>query len=1105
MRNAVSFGLISLLLAVLTFSIGFYSYASMLGYLAYLFLMVASILLVLRSVISERKREFHIQTNRQFWQSKMGDSKRYFAKTLVVGIILLSICFSYLFFRNGISNIFPAPNKHLILDNYFLPYSPIFGFAAGNQRLSIISVLFLWPFMLPLSIITTEKISLFLIFFIIYILSVSVARRVYSSLEIQRLSETEFGIIFALLMMFNFVLLADEFFFAIGSILFTYVIIVLYDLFRSYEANAKNLLRIIFVLSTLLFIDPRWIIYFYIIIIPLVAISVFRGRLWHFILHITIITLSLIPFILILYMMMNFTGSGSALLPAFDGSFNQIAQFSQNTNAIDLWFMLGNWWPSLIFTSPSLLFLHNFPVSSLQTYGFNVSIVLFPGILQIFWLALTSYSAILFATSILFLSKGKLKSKELIYLLPSYFLLFSIVLGTNLNFLPFLQLEIYLESVPILGSYWALTISTPNWIEPALVSLQVVFISYSISEIGDKIFIHKLEQVNLTKNYKSKSIVKNHSNIKNKNTILIFVLVFVILFSGWQFLFQEYSLGQTDPGLTGNKIATTSPYFLANPPNNWLFEYNKIASSSNYSYAVYSNDVWYEPTTWDKGISSLPPPGQQPPPLFVSLLSTITNDNYSNLVLPLFNLFGVKYYFFDRSLINYNKTQYNFLSNSKLVVYYRNPNLTIFEDPNASIAKSGNNTLNICNINTLSSLEVFGLLNKIFVNPILSAGETSGSISIINYTSKNQNRNNVFFANSSDLANYSFYNSITGFGNKNLSGVVLPGTSNLFNEWYMWNFLTSRKIDWTLVNNTLTIEGNNTNAKNISFGLYYMYPLISGVNDIKIPCQGETSVVASLNFKYRSQGLNASILAGIHASNERLQNDFQDYKQLAISSNWTEARVSFVIPLGSSTFNFGIQFSGTEVQLKDVRFSYSFLTRNEYLISNSSTLLPAVFGGNENFTSIIEGTNLNGQFVTSDFLINSNFNLSLTLKRNFESIFTLLISSVSTIDSLTTERINSIKYFGQNATYSFFQKNSYRYFEFGSWENNSIRIENARLTGNNKLGQSIFEIINSNIIKITISINGYTEELYYEVLLILLLDLAFPVSIFIIPKFRKRS
>ena len=404
-------------------------------------------------------------------------------------------------------------------------------------------------------------------------------------------------------------------------------------------SNIKNLdfLKLGYSISFMVFLDPRYLILLFICILLFLVISLIYKAFISVFKLILKSAILWIPFAILLVIMFHFTPDYIAN-QGRSGSVLSIIGYSVNTNVINIWVMLGNYWPSFVFSSPQIIALTSKQIEFSTTYGYSNALMLyFTGFLQIIWAVLMGVFSLVSVGSLYFMWKDKVYHNLRILLIP-FIVIFILVLGGNIGILSVVKLESAISLIPLVGGMWAVTVDITPWLQASLISFFLIFFSYTLSNIYKSNFL-RLHKNNLARTNKKLNIQLNH--------ILVIVLVIAVLIPSWQFVFPQYSLGATDSELPGNHVSLVGPYYPSYPPISFLKLYGNLSARSNLTYSTYSNDLWYIPENWDSGIFSITPPGVPPAPGFSSIFAKIFADNLSSDVLPLSELYGVKYFFID--------------------------------------------------------------------------------------------------------------------------------------------------------------------------------------------------------------------------------------------------------------------------------------------------------------------------------------------------------------------------------------------------------------------------------------------------------------------------
>lgn len=1048
--------LVSLLfIGFILFGMGNYSASEALGYAAFVLFIYISFALVFHLIVHD---DYELLTQNEDSEIKIFDKKpnedRFaIIVSILIGLIFILFSFRQLILVPGIVNAEIMPFWPKFTVNSALPFSPLYGYSAGNDRF-LISYFYIILFSLFLkSILLAQVLQTLMQFILVYVIAILVARSVHKVLKIS-INKVAFYTIFGLIAVLNPVFLVEGPVFTIDSLLMVYIfMIILRNLDKHVQMNL-DFLKLGYAISFMIFLDPRYIVLLFVCLLLILVISLMYKAFIRVFKLITKSALLWIPFAILLIIMFHFTPD-YITNQGRSGSVSSIIGYSVNIDAINIWVMLGNWWSGFIFSSPQIITLSKIQIESSTVYGYSNALMLyFKGSLQIVWAVLMGAFSLISVASLYFIWKEKVDQKLQILLIP-FIVLFTLVLGGNIGILPIIQLESAISGIPLVGGIWAVTVDITPWLQASLISFFLIFFSYSLSNI------HKSQSLNL---YKNDAVRHRRINI-HLNHIVILAIVILVLIPSWQFVFPEYSVGATDPGLPGNHVSLVGPYYPSYPPNSFIKLYGNLSAHSNLTYSVYSNDEWFIPEKWDSGILSIGGPGVPPAPGFSSIFSEIFADNLSNDVIPLSEMYGVKYFFIDNSTTENFTPLIKFLDTSGLSVYYSSRNLTVFESPTSSNIIPSSFLLGYSQISNISILDAYSALTSQSIYPaFLNAPET------LNLKLTNSSNNSTI-----SLLDYQNYfnqqNEFPSFFGPPLLGFSNATFTNIYNGWNIFNPGNSYYAKYAVDNNSFNIlpETSNGAATTGSVHIEYRSPMFDGVTDILVPDYKTTLVSIHGTINYSLNGSSDGISLAIPTNNGSLINNGGASFNLPSGLNMTYNFTS-ILPKDSRAFSAELtvtSLNGT-FSVSNLAISYVFTYRGSIYINNSKEIQAELSSGS--YHVIVNGFNKELRTV----VVNSN----ITVPKN--SIYDLNIGNLSYLtyaiiipsdfeNKSRTPLIEDLHYDNLSASLSFYTNNATRYLSISY--NPSYQwafSHNLRYVGTNNLGIEIFEIESSGFVEMYI-------------------------------------
>ncbi len=1076
--------LISLLfIALVLFGMGIYSVSEALSYTVFILFVYASFVLIIKEKILSRVEPVNQDNDDEPRSWQRGTEQDYISigVSIIIGLIFLFFSFRELVLRPGVVNstILPFWPKFSILGA--MPFNPIDGYSAGNNRFFISELYTLLPSLFLNSILFAQVLQTFLQFMFVYIVAVLVARSVYTLMDIQ-INKVAFYTIFGLIAVLNPVFLVEGSVFTLDSLFMVYIfVIILRNLNKGY-LKKLDFLRLGFAISFMVFLDPRYIVLLFISLLFILICSLIYRSFRRLLVLITESAIVWIPFAILLIVMFHFTPDYVAN-QGRSGSISNIIGFSVNTGAINIWTMLGNWWPGFVFSSPNIITLTKQQILSSSTYGYSNPLMLyFKGFLQIFWALLMGSFSLISLSSLYFMWKREEDNKLPILFIP-FAVIFIFVLGGNIGILQILQLEASISNIPFIGGIWAVTIAVTPWLQGAIVSFLLILFSYSLSNI------YKLQLITVPKN---KLIKRGKIKIHSKH-IIIFLLVLAVLLPSWQFVFPQYSLGAADPGLPGNHVSLVGPYYPTHPPTSFIRMYKNLSAQSNMTYSVYSNDAWYIPEKWDPGILSIAPPGVPPSPGFYSIFSEIFSENLSSEVIPLSEMYGVKYFFIDNSTTQNNTPMINFLDHSGMSVYYAGKNVTVFESPSSSNIIGSNLLIGYSNESNISLLDAYSALRSQFLYPSFVNSSEPINLELSNVTGSS----NISLIDYQDFLSQE--QRIPAFFGPEAQGFSNATFISLYNDWSIFNPGNRYYTKYVIKNNSFTItpETSDRVSTNGNVNVIYKVPLFNGVTDIPIPEYNNTIVSVHGTIRYSVNGSSNGLTIGFPANNGSLVNNGGFTVNLPLGINMTDNFTGF-LPKNSRTFSVQLSASalnGTlNVSKLDINYTYTY--DGSTYVNHSKGINVELSQGT--YRIIVKGLNNNSTSETFESNVavsrRSNYNVNLG---NLSYLTWVIIIPTGLENRAVVPVIKELRYQNVSASLSFYAGNGTSYVDISynpnyRWSHSS----NLKYVGANSMGIQIFKV----------EVPGYTELYVHdsytlfvvEIIASVMIDGILPLMIFVI-------
>ncbi|EWG06390.1 MAG: hypothetical protein ASUL_09834, partial [Candidatus Aramenus sulfurataquae] len=342
------------------------------------------------------------------------------------------------------------------------------------------SVIYLFMYIIPITnIIILAKIYLIILFTVIYFILWVLTDKILDILNIHSFAVKILTILLFYLLPLYMQLLASNYFNVILGILsISYVLINLVSM----QNNAAKFTKKSTILSGIALgfsaiMDPRFYIWFiYIIAVFLLAAVVVDRksfiRIIKGLLGIFIVSLPFVGYVYFVYIYPSLITTSLHEAIAFSAirpdTLNYIAGFSQNSNFIYLLTFISSWWPSVIPSSPSILFYPRDKWFYLPAYGFNDQVLMPNDLISHIWFF--SLFIFIFIVFISIFDKNRRKvSSEL--LLPLLFMI-AVESGTNFPIEEFTYVfDVLPSKLPIIGGIMSTAFAIPFYAEWLNVSI----------------------------------------------------------------------------------------------------------------------------------------------------------------------------------------------------------------------------------------------------------------------------------------------------------------------------------------------------------------------------------------------------------------------------------------------------------------------------------------------------------------------------------------------------------------------------------------------------------------------------------------------------------
>lgn len=290
-----------------------------------------------------------------------------------------------------------------------------------------------------------------------YSISYFTASLFYKTFELEENSSQERKSIFIFLcILIMFVNYTWMYSFASGSLpflfglpLILYVLIKLYRIWCRKDQRLMDIFKILFIVVLCSLADPRYFVFFTIILsVFVVALSFRYGPLSVALNKKSLTPLVLIPCILFIYVVFTFNQPGG-YVSARPLSVSEIDYFSKSVPFLSYFQAMGEFWPAFTRTSPSVLFIPSENWSNITVVGSPAVSMILTDPLSLLWFFTT------FAQFIVFISAALIKKERILNIFYlSALLFFSISMGTYFPIPQFVESYIS-EVMPVIIQDWS--------------------------------------------------------------------------------------------------------------------------------------------------------------------------------------------------------------------------------------------------------------------------------------------------------------------------------------------------------------------------------------------------------------------------------------------------------------------------------------------------------------------------------------------------------------------------------------------------------------------------------------------------------------------------
>ena len=557
--------------------------------------------------------------------------KNYFIDIAMILLIPMVSLWGFLFFKGYYfyaDQSWPLSNQ--VYAGGVLSLNPLAGFAFS--RLIIV-----WPYYITTlycrSVEVTERIFIYYSFvlytFFAYILASMITSKLLKSNNKYEIKLVKFIIVIFIFSNFTALNLnADGGSYSDGlNIIFISMILFAF-------VSWKNM-RLAFLLSSLLLtisilIEPDYTTFYVISIILGSTISgALNGEFFHRFKYALLTLLSAIPsglYIIFTFYLTSGTTNTISNIGAFRiYNYRTISFFSRNIKPLYSILLLGHFWSTIVYAPPNIL-LYTSNISSVKGILSPSQILLPPGLLTDLWFFSLITIPLISLTSVIFNETRKITLPVIIIF--SVFYIMSLVFYIR----PLFDFESDVVGIPLIGSFIGTTLSLPGHAINAMAGMYYILFSVTLIEVFNKDIIINVKIKNKIHNILRKNNFQDQVKIFKLNAnrarvILVFFIIFVVLFSGWQAFDGTFYPARAPDSIYGNQVANIGGFSPKNINGSVISAYDFISSQkSNF------NIIWIGGPAFNNRVYCPPHPLASIPDFSYLTTNNMKSAFYNNLI-----------------------------------------------------------------------------------------------------------------------------------------------------------------------------------------------------------------------------------------------------------------------------------------------------------------------------------------------------------------------------------------------------------------------------------------------------------------------------------------
>jgi hypothetical protein len=755
---------------------------------------------------------------------------------------------------------------------------------------------------------------LIFIYGLYYLLSYLLSRVIFNTFNLSKIGQNGFSFIFITLMFFNAVFVYDEpgiVDWVFGIPLILYSLIKIFRILKGFDTRRGDYIKAVLPPIILSFADPRFAIWFLMVILFLMIPSLCRRadftRMLRVLFYFIVIG---VPAFLYTYIVFTFGAFISVYVSPRPLTLSGISGFSGAYPLFMYFAFHGEYWPN-IWVSPTAYISEN--INSLLSFGYPTGLILGSGFPAYAWLSLSFIPFALSLIPIFF------RDRYVLYLYPGYEIFFLVSIG---GYAPtwFINSYLWLSKLPIVGGIFGITFAITTYFMQITVVYAIILCTALFARLLSGKSVHN-------RSGGGRKAYRRVYQIVFSKKMVAFLIILAFIVPNYQLLDGAKYPSNWTPVIGGDGAPPMGAVTTVNPPAYWIRVYDAIENQSSGSFYVGYTYPYGFAYKWDDSVSGVNQPGIAAPSAFYQNLSEIMSLNETYLTNTLMSMFGVRYFIVDNTTVVSNSAYQKFFSESPgLVLYYsHSPDLWVYEDMNASIINAGTPVA----YNGQNNLIYTYLISKLTGgNPLIVSSRSRGVPQLcINAYSENGSLLAFTAENISDTRD------IGGFeGNQSFEWNAAAGGPSFFigGRWKIADYFTANILSLYEEGNTLVLSNiSGEHEPQIFIQLNGKDAMINVPSlNLSTNIAGHLTVKGATNVQVFVSGYNAT--GGVR---------YSDTEDVGENGNFRLA-----VPNGISYINLGFVINFNRIiTVSNLSASYSFLNG---ALSYDRTISYMPVGGN---------------------------------------------------------------------------------------------------------------------------------------------------------------